>query len=124
LPRPFHDEGNLLLEEAFLRPVGKPPFLIDDGPFAIDLGGVQDDAGRPVLQHGEGGIHGLRIVRHRLQGVDRPIEGRGGVDFGTEAHAQGLELDHQIVLGEALGAVEGHVLEEVREAELGIVLIQ
>jgi hypothetical protein len=56
------------------------------------------------------------------QHVDRLVEARVRVEVRAELHAHALEIVDQVVLGEVLGAVERHVLDEVREAELGRVL--
>ena len=57
-----------------------------------------------------------------LELVDRLVEARRRVDVGPEPHSDGLEVAHELVLREPLGAVERHVLEEVRETALVIVL--
>ena len=57
-----------------------------------------------------------------LQLVDGFVEARRGVDVGPEAHADGLEVADELVFREARGPVERHVLEEVGEPALVVIL--
>ena len=64
----------------------------------------------------------LRLVGRDLQRVDRLVERRVRVEIGAEPHADLLEEVDERLLREALRAVERHVLDEVREAALVVVL--
>ena len=63
----------------------------------------------------------LGLVGRHLEHVDGLVEAGVGVDVGAEAHAERLDERHELLLGKVLGAVEGHVLDEVREPALVVV---
>ena len=47
----------------------------------------------------------------------------GGVEVGSELHADGLEEGHEVVAREVLGAIEGHVFDKVGQSLLVVVLV-
>ena len=92
-------------------------------PRSFVISAVSSDMlARPVLEDVERLAFDVRGVGRDLKLVDRLVEARRGVDVGPEAHADGLEVAHELVLREARRAVERHVLEEVREPALVVVL--
>jgi hypothetical protein len=76
---------------------------------------------RPVLEDVERLAHDRRRIGGDLEHVDGLVERRVGVQVRPEAHAGALEEVHEVGLREAARAVEGHVLDEVRDAELRLV---
>ena len=58
-----------------------------------------------------------------LHHVGRLVPAGAGIEVGAEFHAYFFEILRQHLAGEVLGAVEGHVFEEVGEPLLGIVLL-
>ena len=76
---------------------------------------------RPVLENEQRPIDDGRTVGGNLELVDRLVEARVGVDVRAEVHARRLQEGNPLLLGEVLRAVEGHVLDEVRQAALVVV---
>ena len=62
-----------------------------------------------------------RAVGRNLQLVDRLVEAGVGVDVRAEAHAGRLQERDDVLLGKVARAVEGHVLDEVRQPALVVV---
>ena len=103
-------------------PLPEPPLLAHDAALVRDLGRVEQLAVRPVLENRERLVDDARRVGRNRQDVDRLVEARVGVQVGAEPHTDRLQVLHEIVLVEMRRAVERHVLDEVREAELVLVL--
>ncbi len=66
--------------------------------------------------------HRLGVVGRHVQHVHGLVEARVGVHARPQPHADRLHELHQVLLGEVLAAIEGHVLDEVRQPELVVVL--
>ena len=100
------------------------PFLNHDADFLLDLDRVQRGVDRPVKQHVVG-----RVVKLGISGVHaeqiggRPVAGEG-IEVGAELHAVDFEVVDEFVGGEALGAIEHHVFQEMGEAQLVLRLLQ
>ena len=90
----------------------------------VYLLGFQQQAVGPVVQNQQtrvydtltGGGH-VRDVIHRL--VDRGV----GIQVASELHTDGLTPFHDVVTLEVLCAVEAHVLQEVGQSALVVVLL-
>ena len=78
---------------------------------------------RPVLEDLERGIDDVLTIGGDAQEIDRLVERGRSVHMGTETHAERLEGLHELHLREVLCAVEGHVLDEMGQAELVVVLL-
>ena len=107
---------------ALARTEAPAPLLDHDTAFLVDLLGLERHRVRPILQNLEPGLQNLRIVRRHAQRVHGFVERREGVDAGAEAHPDRFEVVDQRLLLEVLGAVEGHVLDEVCQAALVVIL--
>jgi hypothetical protein len=77
---------------------------------------------RPVLEDVEGAGDERGAVGGDLQLVDGLVEAGVGVEVGAESHADALEVIDDLLLLEVLRAVERHVLDEVGEPLLVVVL--
>ena len=121
--RALQQHRQLLVEEPLLRATIPAPLLDHDAALLVELLGVERHVAGPVVQDVEA-LRDERLVvgRHR-QLVGRGVELRGRVEIRAEAHADRLEVVHDRGLGEPLRAVEAHVLDEVREAALVVVLL-
>ncbi len=115
------DHG-LLRAEA--RAVAGAELLHDYAALRIDLGRFECDEVRPVVQHEQcrvddalarGGHVGDRVLGVVLRGV--------GVEVAAELHADALEVVDHLLAAQVLRAVEGHVLQEVGQTLLGVVLL-
>jgi len=78
---------------------------------------------RPLLEDAQPRVQQLRLVGRHLQHVDGLVLARVGVDLGPELHADRLEVAHQRLAREVLGAVERHVFDEVGQPLLVVVLV-
>ena len=107
---------------ALLRALPEPPLLEHDAALALDGRVGEGDAAGPLAQHVEAGREDGRRVGRDLEHVDGLVERRVGVEVRPEARPDALEVADELGLGEALGPVEGHVLEQVREPALVLVL--
>ena len=122
VPRALEQDRELLVLHPGARAAPPAPLLDHDAALLVDLLAVERDAAGPVLQDLEAALEDLGVVGRDLQHVDGLVEAGVGVEVGPEAHADAFEVVDQLVAGEAAGAVEGHVLDEVGEAALGVVL--
>jgi hypothetical protein len=102
-----------LVTESFLTPSGRvrPHFR-----------GVEGEGARPVLEDVQTGRDGFGVVGGDGEHVDGLVEGCEGVEVGPELHPGALDEVDQRVLREPRGAVERHVLHEVREPPLVVIL--
>ena len=91
-----------------------------DNELAIDRRGVNEQLTGGFAKHlqrqVDGGVVGLRQV----QLVDRLLEVGGGVGVRAESKALALQHLHHLAFRDALRSVEGHMLKEVSEPELGL----
>ena len=114
--------GDLGVAEPRSGTPAAPPLLDHDATLEFDLLVVQGDGAGPVLEHQERLVQDVRVVRRHLQHVDRLVEAGVRVDVRPEAHADALQVVEQLRLFEVLRAVERHVLDEVGQPELVVVL--
>ena len=76
----------------------------------------------PVLEDLESGGDRRWILCRHLEHIDGLIEARIGIDRGSECHADRFEVVDEFLLLEVFSAIERHVLGEVSETELRVVL--
>jgi len=120
--RSLQQDRELLVAHPGARAASLPPLLDDDAALLVDLGRREGQVVRPVFQDQERFLEQLRLVGGNLQHVHGLVEARVGVDARAGAHPDRFhELDHRRSR-EVRGAVECHVLDEVREPELVLVL--
>ena len=120
--RALEEDRELLVRHARVGATAQSPFLDDDTALLFDLRRIQRDPARPVLEDVECLALDARRVGRDLQFVDRLVEARRGVDVRAEPHPDGLEVAHELILREAGRPVERHVLEEMGEPLLVVVL--
>ena len=99
-----------------------PPFFGDDLPLLVDDRRIEHHVVRPVLEDQHGLVHDVRPVGRNLELVDRLVEARERVDARAELHADRLHERDDLLARIVLRAVERHVLDEVREPALAVVL--
>jgi hypothetical protein len=110
------------VEHSLPRPPARSPFLQHHPALLPDLGGVERHAVSPVFQNLERAGQNPRAVIGHLELIHRLVEGGRGVEIGPEAHPDGLDVVHQFLLGEVGGTVERHVLDEMSQSPLVVVL--
>ena len=117
-------EGDQLLVQAAKDALVSQAFLFEDDAaffvyFLIGDGG----AAGPVLDHLECGVDDRFVIGGKLQEVDGLFVGCVGVHIPPEGHTDAFEVVDQRLFGEALGAVEHHVFEEVGQPQLVVILL-
>ena len=109
--------------EAHDAAVTAAPLFVDDAAFLVYLLVFQQYGVAPVVQDEEAGVHDILVFgRHVADVIHRFVHTGIGVQVGSEldafAFAPGNDARVLVVTGEVLGAVEAHVLQEVRQAAL------
>ena len=102
-----------------------PPLGEDDGALALDGGVLEKGAARPVLEHGQRPVEGIeraRPVGRHAQQILGLVEARHRVRVRADAEADRPEEGFDALTREVTRSLELHVLDEVREATLVIVL--
>ena len=105
-----------------LNPCPYSPLFQDDVALQLHLLGREAYRVRPVAENLEGGLENVGIVGRDLEPVQGVIVAGLGVQVGTERAADRLEVFDDLLLGEALGAVERHVFHEVCQPALVLFL--
>jgi hypothetical protein len=113
----------VLVEQPHAGAAAEPPLLEHYAALLRDLVRVERDVGRPVAQDVEALVHVVGLVARNLELIDGLVPRRVRVEIGAEPHADALEIAHELVLLEPLRAVERHVLVEVSEPALIVVLL-
>ena len=108
--------------EARREPLIQAPLLEHDAALELHLVGVEADRVRPVAENLEGRLEDLGVVGRDLQEVQRVVVAGLGVEIGAKAAADRLEVVDDLLLGEARRPVEGHVLDEVGQPALLVLL--
>ncbi len=119
--RILEQDRQLRVEDPRVGAEAGAPLLEDDATLLVDLGRLERHGVRPVLEDQQGPIDDGGTVGRNLQLVDRLVEAGVGVDVGAEAHARRLQERDHVLLGKVTRAVEGHVLDEVRQPALVVV---
>ena len=120
--RSLEQHRHLLLQHAGVGAEAEAPLFQDDAALLVDLVGLERDAGGPVLEHEERAIDDAGVVGRDLQLEDGLVEAGVGVDVRAEPHPGRLQERDDVLLREVARAVERHVLDEVGEAALIVVL--
>ena len=104
--------------------VARAQLLHDDSALGVDLLGLQCDEVRPVVQYEQGRVDDpLACGRHVGDVVDGVVPAGGRIEVVSELDAHGLQIFDHLLAGEVLRSVEGHVLEEVCQALLVVILL-
>ncbi len=114
-----HRELHVL--DAGVGAEAEAPLLQDDSPFLVHLVRVERHVLRPVLKHEHRAVEHRRIVGRHLQLVHRFVVAGVRVHVRAEAHADRLQERHDALARKVRGAVERHVLDEVRQPALVVV---
>ena len=95
----------------------------DDAALALHLLRVELHAVRDVAQHGEPVVEIRRGGGGRVEDVERVGQQREGAHLRADLHAVFFQVRDEALAGEMRGAVEGHVLDEMRVTALGLGLL-
>jgi hypothetical protein len=96
----------------------------DDAALLVDLRVEQQQAAGVVGQHLQALGDVFRVGVGQLQHILGAVETGGGIGVAAETHAHALEKLDERAGRVVLAAVEGHVLEEVRDAALILLLME
>ena len=99
-----------------------PPLFEDDAALPVHGGRLERDVAGPILHDEQRAIDHGGAVGRNLQLVHRLVEARVCVHVRAEPHAERLDERDHVLAGKMLGAVEGHVLDEMRQPPLIVVL--
>ena len=124
-PLPIHGEADLRLGDPIGGAVAEPLLREDHTAFLVHRALVEGEvAGDLAHQHQRGVERGV-VGLGQVELVGGVVEAGAGVGVGAERQAEAFEgLNHLAPARHVLGTVEGHVLEEVCEALLVVVLHQ
>ena len=115
------DHGNL---RTPLRAVARTQLLLDNATLRVDLLGVERNEVRPVVQNHQRRIHNaLACYGHIGHIVLRVVPRSTCIEVGTELNADLLQILDQRLAGVVLRTVEGHVLKEVSQTLLVVILL-
>ena len=116
----------LALEHAHLCALAQTPLLVDHTALLVDLLVGEQQTVAPVLEDEQARIDGtLARAGHVVDVIDGLGNAGVGIQVATEVHTQRAGVvDNALALAvEVLTAVEGHVLQEVGETTLALLLL-
>ena len=112
-------DGEGGLHRTPLRIPALAAFLDDDAALLVDFHGVIVDEMRVVAEDHQARVHdGGALDGDVVEHVLGFLEARGGVHVPAEFGADGTEIVQDALVGEMRGAVEAHMLQEMRETVL------
>ena len=100
------------------------PLLVDDAALLVYLLVFQQQSAAPVFQHQEAGVQGaLAGGGHVTDAVHSLVDRSVGVQIAAKFHSESSgELDDSVA-GEVLRTIECHVLQEVSQPALVLLLV-
>ena len=115
--------GKNLLEDTHAAHVACAPFLMDHAALLIDFLAVEQELVGPVVENEQAGVLHTYAGGGNGRDVVYGLVGAGiCVEILTEFHTDRLKPGYELVAGEVLGSVEAHMLQEVGETALVVVL--
>ena len=120
--RSTENHGKLLVANTLAGTKPRAPFRQHDPAFGDHLSRIEENARRHIAEKTETLLENTRAVGGYRQDVHGFVKTGLRIQISAETHADRLEVLHDVVFGERFRAVEGHVLEKVREAALIVVL--
>src|SRR5712691_1180753 len=122
IARAFQQYGHLRIAQARLGAQTEPPFFEDDAALLLDLGGVKRNVVSPVFHDQQRPINDGAAVGRDLELIDRLVEARTGIHMRAEPHPERLDERGDVLPGKMPRTIEAHMLDEMRQAPLVIVL--
>ena len=100
------------------------PLLVDDATLLLNLLWLQQQSVSPVVQNEQAAIdNSLTGSGHVRDVIYRTVNAGISIQVTTELDSDGLTPFDDVVAFEVLGAVEAHVLQEVCQTALVVVLL-
>ena len=123
--RAFVKHGHDLALYAELRRAARAPFFGDDSPLGIDFVTVEGQVVRPVVQYQQAGVQQVYVCGgHGADVVHRFVLGGVGVEVAAESDTVFFQGRNNSFAGKVFCTLEGHVLQEMRQTVLCVVLKQ
>ena len=122
IARTAKDHGKLFGPNAFARAKPDSPLRQHDAAFGDHLGRIEQHTEGDIAEKTKALLQNAGAVGRHRQDVDRFVESCLRVEVGAKSHADRFQILDDIVLREAFGTIERHVLDEVREPLLIIIL--
>ena len=122
IARALEQDGELRILYALAGAQPEPPFFQDDAPLLVDLDRIEGHVAREVFEDEQRPVDHRGVARGDLQFVHRFVEAGVCVDVRTETHPERLHEAADVLSWKVPRAVEGHVLHEVREPALVVIL--
>ena len=119
----LHQDGPVLLAHTIVGTETETVFLDDDTALFVNLLVVVEQTGGPAFQNLEAEVNIAGIVCRHGNHIDGLVEAGVSVEVGTEHHTLAAQFVNHAVARETLNSVEGHVLGEVRQTLLVVVLL-
>ena len=122
--RVVHHHGAGLLVQTPVSVVARTQLLDDHTALVVDLLVFERDEVRPIVQDQQTGIDDtLTIQRHARHIVAGLLLSGESVEVSTELHTHLLQVVDQHLAGQVLRAIESHMLQEVSQTLLVILLL-
>ncbi len=117
--------GQVTLEHSAESAGAQAPLLVDHSPLLVYLFRLEQQSVGPVVEDEEAGVERfLARRRHIIYIIYSLLDGGVGVEVVAELHSDGAAVFYHFVVGEVVGAVEAHVLKEVCQSALAVLLLQ
>ena len=122
--RVVHHHGTGLLIQTPVSVVARTQLLDDHTALVVDLLVFERNEVRPIVQNQQTGVDNTltiqRYARHIVAGLLLSSE---SVEVSTELHTHLLQVVDQHLVGQVLSAVESHMLQEVGQTLLVVLLL-
>ncbi len=118
-----HKDGPVLLAHTVVGTQTEAVFLDDDTAFLVNLLVVVEEASGPTTEDLKTEVDVVGIVERHGNHIDGLVEAGVSVEVSAEHHALAAQVIDHTVARETLDTVEGHVLGEVRQTLLVVVLL-
>ena len=112
-----------VVSEAGVEALSQTPFLQHNAPLQLHFLRFEGYCVGPVAEDLKCLLGDLRVVGWNLYKVNSDIEACISVYVGAEGAANGLQIFDDLLLGESFGAIKSHVLYEVGQALLVLLLV-
>ena len=97
---------------------------MDDATLLVDFAACEGQAIRPVLQNEDAGVEcALPFCRHVANTIDRLVDRGVGVEVASELYSESTGELQECRVREVFRPVERHVLEEMGQTALVVILL-
>lgn len=116
--------GQVALQHAHLGAGAQTPLFVNHATLLLYLLLFEQQSVGPVVENEQAGVDDALAGRRHITYIIYRLVNRGvGIQVGSELHANALAPAQQLVALEVLRAIEGHVLQEVGQSALVVILL-